>query len=105
MTKRLILVFALLGAGPALAQGADQALIARNQEQLKTRLPDPGSARFRAVFVSRHAGVPVACGEVAAKTVTGEDSGFMRFVGAGSLGVFLPGDVDDFDALWRHFCG
>ncbi|MFQ5774610.1 MAG: hypothetical protein ACE5GS_08845 [Kiloniellaceae bacterium] len=104
---RLALALALL-LGPAerIALGDDEAQgwIAYNQDLLKRRLREPESARFRNVFFSRKAGVPVACGEVEAKTASGAMSGFQRFVGAGSVGVFLPGDVDDFETLWRHFC-
>ena len=106
MTRRLVvaLVLFVMASESTAAQMSDEGWIAYNQDQLRSRLPDPESARFRDVFISRKAGVPVACGEVSARTVTGEYSEHVRFVGAGSLGAFLPGDVDDFEALWRHFC-
>ena len=91
---------------PSLTQAEDQeqGWIAYNKDLLKQRLRDADSAEFRNVFFSRKAGVPVACGEVNAPTASGAMSGFQRFVGAGSVGVFLPWDVDDFDTLWGHFC-
>ena len=95
-----------LGSTTSFVRADDQAQgwIAYNQDLLRQRLREPDAAEFRNVFFSRKAGVPVACGEVNAKTDSGAMSGFQRFVGAGSVGVFLPWDVDDFDALWAHFC-
>lgn len=107
MARSVVLALALLVLAPAAvrAQMSDDAWIAYNQDQLKSRLPDPESTRFRGVFLSRRAGVPVACGEVSAGSATGGQGDYERFVGAGSLGAFLRADVDDFDALWDHFCG
>lgn len=105
MRKCLVMAVSLLAVTPLAAQERDDALIAAAKNQLASRLDDPEDVRFRNVFVSRRAGVPVACGEVAAKSSDAGGRGFVRFVGAGSLGVFLPADVDDFGALWRHFCG
>ena len=98
----LALLLLALAAAPVRAEteAEKQGWIAYNQDLLKKRLADPESARFRNVFFSRKAGVPVACGEVKLPEV----ADFQRFVGAGSVGVFLPGDMDDFDALWGHFC-
>ena len=90
-----------LGMPDALAdQAEEEGWIAHNQELLRQRLEDPADVVFRETFFSRKAAVPVACGEVKLP----EAAGFQRFVGAGSVGVFLPGDVADFDALWGHFC-
>ena len=109
MTARLILALLLLALaaapGRAETEAERQGWIAYNQDLLKQRLDDPESARFRGVFFSRKAGVPVACGEVDLGADAGGDTGFQRFVGAGSVGVFLPADVDDFKALWQAFCG
>ena len=89
------------GASGALADQAEEAdWIAHNQDLLRRRLADPAAAVFRESFFSRKAGVPVACGEVKMP----EAADYQRFVGAGSVGVFLPDEVDDFDALWGHFC-
>lgn len=93
-----------LTVGQVQADDQDQGWIAYNTDLLKQRLRNPDSAEFRNVFLSRKASVPVACGEVNATTESGVMSGFQRFVGAGSVGVFLPWDVDDFDTLWGHFC-
>ncbi len=90
-----------LGAPGALAdQAEEEGWIALNQDLLRQRLEDPAGAVFRETFFSRKAGVPVACGEVKLP----DSADYQRFVGAGSVGVFLPHEVDDFDALWRHFC-
>lgn len=102
----LAMGLAVAVAGAKLHAAEDEAAwIAYNKDKVLERLPDPDSARFRNLFFSRNAGVPVACGEVNAKTASGTFSGFVPFVGAGSLGAFFPGDVDDFDALWQWFCG
>ncbi len=107
MRKRLAMGLLLFVMAPVAssAQEPDNALIAAAKERLIARLQNPTNAQFRSVFVSRRAGVPVVCGEVAAPPSGAGSGNFVRFVGAGSLGVFLPGDVDDFGALWRHFCG
>ena len=106
MRELLLLPLALLvlGTGPALADAEEEAWIAMNLEQLRGRLIHPDSAQTRGVFISRKAGVPVVCGEVNTLIAAGEETGFEPFIGAGSLGVFLPFDVDDFAALWGHFC-
>lgn len=107
MRKRLVVAVLLFAVAQVavLAQEPDEALIAAAKDQLVARLQDPDNAQFRNIFVSGRAGVPVACGEVTAKPTGAGSGSFVRFIGAGSLGVFLPGDVDDFGALWRHFCG
>ena len=96
----LALILAFAASGAFADQTEEQAWIAHNQELLRQRLEDPAGLDFRETFFSRKAGVPVACGEVKLPEV----ADFQRFVGAGSVGVFLPGDMDDFDALWGHFC-
>ncbi len=100
----LALVLIALSMPRGFAESEDEAWIRTNKDLLKHRLSDPESARFRHVFLSRKAGVPAACGEVDAKRPAGAYAGFQRFVGAGSVGVFFPGDVDDFEALWAFFC-
>ena len=106
LAASLSLLVVLACASDAVAdQAREQALIDYNINQVKERLTEPELAEFRGVFFSERAGVPVACGEVNVRSSAGRETGFLRFVGAGSLGAFLPFDVDDFDGLWRHFCG
>ena len=98
-------VFALALSGAAVSADDEAAgWIAYNKDLLRQRLVAPDSARFREVFFSRKAGVPVVCGEVDSKDATDAYTGYERFVGAGSVGVFFRWDVNDFEALWRHFC-
>lgn len=100
----LILHLALGTAGATRAAEDDEGWIAYNRDLLKQRLRHPELAEFRGLYLSRKGGVPVLCGEVNARNSDGSESGFQRFLGAGSVGVFFPDEVDDFQALWSTFC-
>lgn len=78
--------------------------IRNNQRLVAKRLKDPDSAQFSNDYVSYKIGAPVACGTVNAKNSFGGYAGSQRYIGAGTLGVFLSSDVSDFDSLWRKLC-
>ena len=101
-----LLLFAFAAGGTLAARAAedDAGWITYNRDLLKQRLRHPELAEFRGLYLSRKGGVPALCGEVNARNSDGSESGFQRFLGAGSVGVFFPDEVDDFEALWRTFC-
>lgn len=102
----LLIVVACASVSPIAVRAAenDAGWIAYNKDLLKKRLRHPELAEFRGLYLSRKGGVPALCGELNARNSDGSESGFQRFLGAGSMGVFFPDEVDDFEALWRTFC-
>lgn len=104
--KRIIAVL-LVTCLPAAAEpltGQELSWITKNRELLKSRLKDPSSAEFKDETISRATGAPIVCGEVNAKNGFGGRNGFQRWIGAGTVGVYLEQDVKDFGKLWAKIC-
>jgi hypothetical protein len=82
----------------------EPAYIALQQERVKKRLKDPGSAQFRKERVY-YAIAPIVCGEVNSKNSFGAYSGFERFVSGGTLQV-LESDMSpgEMDKVWERAC-
>jgi hypothetical protein len=85
---------------------SDTAVQAAAMQAVKAKLSDPGSVRFRGVFVRQQAsGTKAVCGEVNAKNKMGGYGGFQRFISAGT-GEFtwLQEEVPDFADAWNALC-
>ena len=81
---------------------------ARGQEAVKTKLKDPGSAQFRAVYFNRGKdGLPVTCGEVNSKNSFGGYSGHQKFISAGKPELtYLEEQMvaGEFAKVWNTLC-
>jgi hypothetical protein len=87
--------------------GRQYAWIETGKEQIKGRLKDPDSAKFRNVHFYSGGGVPVTCGEVNSKNSFGGYTGFERFIAAGSQLAVVESDMtspSELDEVWERFC-
>lgn len=84
----------------------DRMWIIQNEDLIRRRMRDPGSASFRDSYVSRSSGSPIVCGYVNGKNGFGGYTGFQRFVSAGSVVqvIELPMKSGEMDELWRNLC-
>jgi hypothetical protein len=83
----------------------EASYIELNQDRIKARLKDSGSAQFRNAFVSNAIGSPIVCGEVNGKNSFGGYIGFQRFISGGAIQV-LEADmaVGEMDKTWSQVC-
>ncbi len=80
----------------------------KGKKEVKNKLRDPDSAKFRDVFLNRGEGannLPITCGEVSSNDGLG--TGYQKFISDGSSSTtYLEEEVDgDFNDLWDLFCG
>lgn len=83
----------------------EQAWIRKMQNNVRQRLKDPDSAKFKDSKVYRAIGAPVVCGRVNAKNSFGGYGGWERFIAAGEM-VFLQSDMEkaEFTKSWIRIC-
>lgn len=105
-----------LGLAASLISGCgddglvDKAAIATAKSAVKHKLANPESAKFGEVWVSRQDWGPLlVCGYFSARDrLSGQNTGFQRFVYAGSVeDTLLEEEFDDrlrFEATWDEFC-
>jgi len=87
----------------------DSFLMVKGQESVLSKLKDPKSADFRAVYLLRSGDDRAAiCGEVNSKNAFGGYVGFQRFVSSGAPeATFLenePHVSGSFQELWNRVC-
>ena len=68
---------------------------------LANQMRDPGSTRFRGLYVSRSSGEPILCGEFNSKNGYGAYAGFQPFV-ANDKGLAYFGD--QLAPVWESMC-
>lgn len=85
---------------------SDAVVKAGAMSAIKERAVDPGSVRFRNVFVVRQAsGTKAVCGEFNAKNRMGGYNGYERFISAGvGQYTYSEADVADFSTAWSTIC-
>lgn len=85
---------------------SDVAVKSAAMVAVKERLADPGSARFKDVFVlTQSNGAKAVCGQVNGKNHLGARSGFQHFVSAGVAGLtLLEEEASDFREAWNKLC-
>lgn len=76
------------------------------QEDLRSRLQDPDSVKFRRDYVSTLRRTAVLCGEINYKNAVGGYVGFQRFISGATLQVFEEAvGISAMERLWSVMCG
>lgn len=85
---------------------SDTTVKAGAMSAITERAVDPGSVRFRNVFVVRQSsGTKAVCGEFNAKNRMGGYNGYERFISAGvGQYTYSEADVADFSTAWSTIC-
>ena len=81
-----------------------QNWILTSQDGVRSKLKDPGSAKFKDSFFVVWKNTPVVCGSVNSKNSMGGYGGFQRFVASGTSIAYLEEEVADFANVWREMC-